>query len=127
MKTPDILPPAGALTNARADAKEFASYTLAEGTHDAYRRAYAAYRERCDQLGVSPLPCPVKGLVAAIRALAKEGKSASRLGVILAAVGMAHRLHSPRTLSRLRSRNWRNPSAYLMMPNTGSGVSFRRA
>src|ERR1039458_5730438 len=40
---------------------------------------------------------------------------------------MATRLHSPRTLSRPRSRNWRNPSTDLMMPNTGSGVCLRKA
>src|SRR5215210_3827193 len=40
---------------------------------------------------------------------------------------MITRFHSPRTLSRPRSRNWRNPSADLMMPNTGSGVCLRRA
>ena len=80
MKTPDILPPAGALTNARADAKEFASYTLAEGTHDAYRRAYAAYRERCDQLGVSPLPCPVKGLVSGCPTVPAQGQNVRRAG-----------------------------------------------
>jgi hypothetical protein len=37
------------------------------------------------------------------------------------------RLRSPRTLSGPRSRNWRNPSTDLMMPNTGSGVRLRRA
>src|SRR4029077_9537463 len=40
---------------------------------------------------------------------------------------MVTRLHSPRTLSRLRSRNWRNPITDLMIPNTGSGVCLRRA
>jgi len=39
---------------------------------------------------------------------------------------MVTRLHSPRTLSSPRSRNWRNPSADLMMPNTGSGVCLRK-
>jgi len=39
---------------------------------------------------------------------------------------MVTRLHSPRTLSRPRSRNWRNPSADLMMPNTGSGIRLRK-
>ena len=37
------------------------------------------------------------------------------------------RLHSPRTLSSPRSRNWRKPRTDLMTPNTGSGVCFRRA
>ena len=37
------------------------------------------------------------------------------------------RLHSPRTLSSPRSRNWRNPITDLMIPNTGSGVCLRRA
>src|SRR5271168_4392669 len=40
---------------------------------------------------------------------------------------MVTRLHSPRTLSRPRSRNWRNPSTDLMIPNTGSGVCLRSA
>ena len=35
--------------------------------------------------------------------------------------------HSPVTLSRPRSENWRKPMADLMMPNTGSGVCLRRA
>src|SRR6476660_6863681 len=40
---------------------------------------------------------------------------------------MVTRLHSPRTLSSPRSRNWRNPITDLMIPNTGSGVCLRRA
>ena len=40
---------------------------------------------------------------------------------------MVTRLHSPRTLSRPRSMNWRNPITDLMIPNTGSGVCLRRA
>jgi tripartite-type tricarboxylate transporter receptor subunit TctC len=32
-----------------------------------------------------------------------------------------------RALSIPRSRNWRNPSTDLLMPNTGSGVCLRRA
>ena len=39
---------------------------------------------------------------------------------------MVTRLHSPRTQSSPRSRNWRNPITDLMMPNTGSGVCLRR-
>src|SRR6202030_2767043 len=39
---------------------------------------------------------------------------------------MVTRLHSPRTPSSPRSRNWRNPITDLMMPNTGSGVCLRR-
>jgi len=35
------------------------------------------------------------------------------------------RLHSPRTLSSPRSRNWRKPRTDLTIPNTGSGVCFR--
>ena len=89
---PDILPHAGTLTNALADAEEFASYALSEGTRDAYRRAYAVYRDRCEALRATPLPCPVQDLLAVLGSLAKDGRSASRLGVILAAVGLAHRL-----------------------------------
>jgi hypothetical protein len=40
---------------------------------------------------------------------------------------MVTRLRSLRTLSKPRSRNWRNPSTDLMMPNTGLGVCLRRA
>jgi len=40
---------------------------------------------------------------------------------------MVTRLHSPRTRSIPRSRNWRNPSTDLMMPNTGSGICLRSA
>src|SRR6202030_3083095 len=40
---------------------------------------------------------------------------------------MVARLHSPRTQSSPRSRNWRNPITDLMMPNPGSGVCLRRA
>src|SRR3954453_2318915 len=40
---------------------------------------------------------------------------------------MVTRFHSPRTLLRPRSRNWRKPRADLMMANTGSGVCLRRA
>src|SRR5277367_2501037 len=39
---------------------------------------------------------------------------------------MVTRLHSPRTQSNPRNRNWRNPITDLMMPNTGSGVCLRR-
>ena len=35
---------------------------------------------------------------------------------------MVTRFHSPRTLSRPRSRHCRNPSTDLILPNTGSGV-----
>ena len=38
---------------------------------------------------------------------------------------MVTRLHSPRTWSIPRSRNWRNPIADLIMPNTGSGICLR--
>jgi hypothetical protein len=37
------------------------------------------------------------------------------------------RRHSPRTLSRPRSENWRNPITDLMMPKTGSTVCLRNA
>ncbi len=40
---------------------------------------------------------------------------------------MVTSLHSPRAASSPRSRNCRNPSTDLMMPNTGSGVCLRRA
>ena len=75
-----------------ADAEEFASYALSEGTRDAYRRAYSVFRDRCEALAVTPLPCPVQDLLAVLGALAKDGRTANRLGVILAAVGLAHRL-----------------------------------
>ncbi|MEI8396326.1 MAG: site-specific integrase [Rhodospirillaceae bacterium] len=81
-----------ALADALAAAEEFASYSLSDGTRDAYRRAFSLFRDRCDRLGVPSLPCSVEDLSAVIGAMAKEGRSAARLGVILAAVGMAHRL-----------------------------------
>jgi hypothetical protein len=40
---------------------------------------------------------------------------------------MVTSFHSPRTFSRPRNRNWRNPSTDLMIPNTGSGVCLRKA
>jgi len=40
---------------------------------------------------------------------------------------MVTRLHSPRTCSKPRIRNCRNPSTDLMMPNTGSGTCLRSA
>src|SRR3954463_16606645 len=40
---------------------------------------------------------------------------------------MVTRFHSPRTLSRPRSRNCRKPRAALMMPNTGAGVCLSKA
>ena len=90
---------------ALAAAEEFASFALSEGTRDAYRRAYAVYRDRCETLGATPLPCPVQDLLAVLGSLAKDGRSASRLGVILAAVGLAHRLADqpdPTTHQRVR-------------------------
>ena len=36
-------------------------------------------------------------------------------------------VHSPETLRRPRSENWRNPITDLMMPNTGSTVCLRSA
>ena len=59
---------------ALADAEEFASFALSEGTRDAYRRAYSAYRDRCDQLVVTPLPCPVQDLLAVLGSLARDGR-----------------------------------------------------
>ena len=51
---------------------------------------------------------------------------AARTNIRFMFQAMVTRLHSPRTLSSPRSRNWRNPSADLMMPNTGSGVCLRK-
>ena len=54
-------------------------------------------------------------------------QSGLRVNIRLMFHAMVTRLHSPRTLSSPRSKNWRNPSTDLMMPNTGSGVCLRRA
>ena len=35
--------------------------------------------------------------------------------------------HSPWTLAKPRKRNWRNPRACLIWPNTGSTIVFRAA
>src|SRR3954464_3811796 len=53
--------------------------------------------------------------------------AAARVNSRFTLSAMVTRFHSPRTLSRPRSRNWRNPSADLMIPNTGSGVCLRKA
>ncbi len=58
------------------------------------------------------------------RQCAQPGLSAN---IRLMFQAMVTRLHSPRTLSSPRSRNWRNPITDLMIPNTGSGVCLRRA
>ena len=46
--------------------------------------------------------------------------------ILLMFQAMVTRLHSPRTRSSPRSRNWRNPITDLMIPNTGSGVCLRK-
>ena len=51
----------------------------------------------------------------------------ARTNIRLMFHAMVTRFHSPRTLSRPRSRNWRNPSTDLMMPKTGSGICLRKA
>jgi hypothetical protein len=55
------------------------------------------------------------------------GQAGARTNIRLRFHAMVTRLHSARTLSRPRNENWRNPSADLMMPNTGSGVCLRKA
>jgi hypothetical protein len=51
----------------------------------------------------------------------------SRAKIRLMFQAIVTRLHSPRTLSSPRSRNWRKPRTDLTMPNTGSGMCLRRA
>ena len=46
--------------------------------------------------------------------------------ILLMFQAMVTRLHSPRTRSSPRSRNWRNLITDLMIPNTGSGVCLRK-
>ena len=57
----------------------------------------------------------------------RPGQAGARTNIRFMFQAMVTRLHSPRTLSSPRSENWRNPSADLMMPNTGSGVCLRSA
>lgn len=85
-------PKSAALVSATAAAEEFASFALSEGTRTTYRKAYSLFRERCEALGQIPLPCPEDGLCAVIGQMAADGFTASSLTVVLAAVGMAHRL-----------------------------------
>ena len=57
-----------------------------------------------------------------------SSSSGGRQGVhSLHVPAMVTRLHSPWTLSRPRSRNWRKPITDLMIPNTGSGICLRKA
>ena len=85
-------PNSGALVSAVAAAEEFASFALSEGTRTTYRKAFSLFRECCEALGLTPLPCPEDSLCAVIGAMAADGFTASSLTVVLAAVGMAHRL-----------------------------------
>ncbi|MEI8395796.1 MAG: site-specific integrase [Rhodospirillaceae bacterium] len=85
-------PNSAALVTAVAAAEEFASFALSEGTRTTYRKAYALFRERCEALGLVPLPCSEDSLCAVIGAMAADGLTAASLTVVLAAVGMAHRL-----------------------------------
>ena len=57
----------------------------------------------------------------------RPGQAGARTNIRFRFHAIVTRLHSPRTLSRPRNENWRNPSADLMMPNTGSGVCLRKA
>ena len=57
----------------------------------------------------------------------RPGQAGARTNIRFRFQAIVTRLHSPRTLSRPRNENWRNPSADLMMPNTGSGVCLRKA
>jgi len=56
----------------------------------------------------------------------RQDQAELRVNIRLMFHAMVTRLHSPRTLSSPRSRNWRNPRTDLMMPNTGSGICLRR-
>ena len=85
-------PNSAALVSAVGAAEEFSSYSLSEGTRTTYRKAYSLFRERCEALGLTPLPCSEDNLCAVIGAMATDGFTASSLNVVLAAVGMAHRL-----------------------------------
>lgn len=81
------------LTAALAASTLFEALALAPATLEAYSRAFAVFMNRCDALGVPPLPCTTEHLCAVMGAMAAEGRSAARLGVILAAVRKAHRGH----------------------------------
>ncbi|MEI8396789.1 MAG: hypothetical protein WCF85_18805 [Rhodospirillaceae bacterium] len=89
-------PPPAPETPARraavAAAEEFAAFALSEGTRTTDRKAFSLFRARCAALGLTPLPCAEEDLCAGIGALAADGLTASSLTVVLAAVGLAHRL-----------------------------------
>jgi hypothetical protein len=68
----------------------------------------------------------VSGYQAAIQASIESAQPRLSACIRLMFQAMVTRLHSPRTQSSPRSRNWRNPITDLMMPNTGSGVCLRR-
>ena len=89
---PEVIGQSTQVTDALALAAEFASYALSEGTRYTYRRAFAVFTERCDRLGLTPLPCTEETLLAVLGVMAGEGLTASRLGVIVSAVGKCHRM-----------------------------------
>ena len=82
-----------ALTAALAASTLFESLSLAPSTLETYSRAFAVFMDRCDTLGVPPLPCTTEHLCAIMGAMAAGGLSASRIAVVLAAVRKAHRGH----------------------------------
>src|SRR5258708_35756901 len=74
-----------------------------------------ASRPRCDR------PCRPAAIFFASGTRVRQDQAELRVNIRLMFHAMVTRLHSPRTLSSPRSRNWRNPRTDLMMPNTGSG------
>jgi len=79
-----------------------------------------ASRPRCDR------PCRPAAIFFAAGTRVRQDQAELRVNIRLMFHVMVTRLHSPRTLSSPRSRNWRNPRTDLMMPNTGSGICLRR-
>src|SRR5207344_151595 len=69
-----------------------------------------------------------RGAIAVLRRQAKHRRTnlplrrPSKANIRFTFQAMVTRLHSPCTFSSPRKRNWRNPSADLMMPKTGSGM-----
>ena len=109
-----------ALTAALAASTLFEALSLAPSTLETYSRAFAVFMDRCDGLGVAPLPCSTEHVCAIMGAMAADGLSASRIAVVLAAVRKAHRGHGypdPTANERVRTILKGVRNAYGIAPN----------
>ncbi len=78
-----------------SDAAKFQACALASGTKSAYRRAFTLFNDWCSKKDISALPCSSRTLESYLGEQARRGLSPSRLGIMCAAIRMAHRLHEP--------------------------------